>query len=405
MDMPEQAEDITTLLLGQIRELNETLDSVTNLRSDQLKAIKILRLTLLHILSFSKEQLSQISERLRQLNTTLQSSGIISSNGNLTSSYRKCIGELQDLASPCKIYSRSHADLVNASEEIDLFLRRLKTGELIVPEEVETYFPRTSDRPPAATDEADTTSNLVLVVDDIAVNQKLIAMRLQKMDFQCEFASNGQQALEKAITGKYALIFMDCDMPIMDGFQASQLIRKAELDSGRHVPIVALTSLDRADDRERCLSAGMDEYLNKGASFAQLQEVVDWCLRRSRISDDKHLSIDDYEEELDLSALSKQYSKEELNEIFEPFLSTTNTLMRCLRMSMDERNVRSVAHFAYSLKGPFSSLGMLMTGKLTARLTDAVEENQWEEANDYYDMLCRNCEAIRHQLEERASKA
>jgi hypothetical protein len=79
--------------------------------------------------------------------------------------------------------------------------------------------------------------------------------------------------------------------------------------------------------------------------------------------------------------------------------------MRCLRMSMDERNVRSIGHFAYSLKGPFASLGMLMTSKLTARLTDAAEESQWDEANDYWDMLCRNCEAIRLQLEERASKA
>jgi len=63
----------------------------------------------------------------------------------------------------------------------------------------------------------------------------------------------------------------------MNGYEATIAIRQEELKSGKHVPIVAMTSYDRVGDRERCLSVGMDEYLTKGVTQKQLQEVVQWC--------------------------------------------------------------------------------------------------------------------------------
>lgn len=270
----------------------------------------------------------------------------------------------QRLAGACRAFAGETIEIDTANLEIEQIRARLKRG----PEklEIDQFAPRTSERPPADSYADNGQAKKVLVVDDIAINQKLLAKRLQKLNLESEFASNGKQGLEMALAGNYGLIFMDCEMPVMDGFEATQLIRKAEIGTGRHVPIIALTSYDREDDRERCLSSGMDEYLSKGASPNLLQEVVEWCLRRSRGKEGEDLNIADYEEDLDLPGLNESFSKEELNEIFDLFLPSTNTLMRCLRMSMDERDIRSVGHFAYSLKGPFASLGMLKTSKLTA---------------------------------------
>jgi CheY-like chemotaxis protein len=310
----------------------------------------------------------------------------------------------QRLAGACLALAGEKREIANADQGIDQIRDLLAREKVDDIDEADTFAPRIRERPPVLTSNENGEPRKVLVVDDIAINQKLLAKRLQKLNLECEFASNGQKGVDMALTGNYALIFMDCDMPIMDGFKATKLIRRAELESGRHVPIIALTSYDREDDRERCLSAGMDEYLSKGASPNLLQEVVEWCLRRSQVKSEQDMSIDEYEEELDIKGLSKTFSKEELNEIFDLLLPSTNTLMRCLRMSMDERDVRSTGHFAYSLKGPFASLGMVMTCKLASRLNDAAEESQWEEANEYYEMLRRNCEAVRLQLEERAAR-
>ncbi len=304
-----------------------------------------------------------------------------------------------------KKLEESQFEILDGTLEILELLKRIKEqNELSTSDEAEeAELPRTSERPPEL-DEA-VQSGKVLIVDDIPINLKLMARRLEKLKFSADFARNGKEGLELALANHYDLIFMDCDMPVMNGFEATKLIRQAELNTGKHVPIVAMTAYDREDDREKCLSSGMDEYLSKGASANLLAEIVDWCVRRSMKQIQKHLNISDYEEELDLKSLSEMYEQEELDEILDLFLPSTNTLMRCLKMSMDDRDIRSIGHFAYSLKGPFSSLGMVLTGQLTARLTDAAEEGQWDEANDYFDMLCRNCEAMRRQLEDRQAKA
>ncbi len=267
----------------------------------------------------------------------------------------------------------------------------------------DTFAPRTSERPPQQNGDETVASGRVLIVDDIPINQKLMAKRLQKLNFEADFASNGKEAVDMASKGNYDLIFMDCDMPLMNGLEATQTIRRAELSSGRHVPIVAMTSYDSQEDRSRCLSAGMDEYYSKGANAESLKKIVAWCLGRKK-SEEKSTHMDDYEEGLDLQTLDDSYTQEELKEVLDLFLSSSNTLMHCLRMSMDNRDLRATGHFAYSLKGPFSSLGMSASAKLTARLTDAAEEGQWEEANDYYDMLRTNYDLVRQQLEDRSSK-
>jgi CheY-like chemotaxis protein len=112
----------------------------------------------------------------------------------------------------------------------------------------------------------------VLLVEDNVVNQKVGAALLGKLGCRADVAANGREAL-RMTHQLYDLIFMDCQMPEMDGYEATGEIRKRE-GVARHTPIVALTAGAMAEDRERCLRAGMDDYLSKPFRAEQLREML-----------------------------------------------------------------------------------------------------------------------------------
>jgi CheY-like chemotaxis protein len=116
-------------------------------------------------------------------------------------------------------------------------------------------------------------SGRVLVVEDQAVNRAVVVRLLEKLGCSVDSAENGREALAAVAKQEYDLVLMDCQMPEMDGFEATAQIRRKE-DSGRRVPIVALTAAALAGDRERCLAAGMDDYLTKPVRREQLESLV-----------------------------------------------------------------------------------------------------------------------------------
>ncbi len=114
----------------------------------------------------------------------------------------------------------------------------------------------------------------VLVVEDHAVNRMLATRLLAKLGCEVEFAENGLIACERTLHQDYDLIFMDCQMPEMDGFEATRAIRDREQTAGRRTPIVALTANAMSEDRERCLQAGMDDYITKPYSVADFERTL-----------------------------------------------------------------------------------------------------------------------------------
>ncbi len=132
--------------------------------------------------------------------------------------------------------------------------------------------------PPASV--VDRAANEVLIVEDNAVLQKLITFQLRHLGLTGEVASTGIHALEAFKKKKFCLILMDVQMPEMDGFQATLEIRKLEAKTGKHTPIVALTASAMEGDRERCLSAGMDDYLVKPVKLDRFKEVVEKWINR-----------------------------------------------------------------------------------------------------------------------------
>lgn len=116
---------------------------------------------------------------------------------------------------------------------------------------------------------------LILLVEDSRANQKLALKLLKKLGYSADTVANGLDAVE-AVSGKnYALVLMDCQMPVMDGFEATRLIREAGAAGGRHVPIIAMTANAMQGDREKCIKAGMDDYLTKPIDPKMLREALE----------------------------------------------------------------------------------------------------------------------------------
>jgi CheY-like chemotaxis protein len=122
----------------------------------------------------------------------------------------------------------------------------------------------------------------VLLVEDNAVNQRLAARLLEKRGHRVVVTANGREALAALERDDYDLVFMDVQMPEMDGLEATAAIRKMEEHSGKHQVVIALTAHAMKGDEERCLAAGMDGYLSKPIRPAELDEILAGHIARRR---------------------------------------------------------------------------------------------------------------------------
>ena len=126
----------------------------------------------------------------------------------------------------------------------------------------------------------------ILLAEDSHVNQKLAVGSLQKQGHSVFIANNGQEAVAAWETQPFDLILMDVQMPQMDGCDATCAIRAKEVETGGHIPIVAMTAHAMKGDREHCLESGMDDYISKPIRARQLMETIASVLHRLEESTD-----------------------------------------------------------------------------------------------------------------------
>ncbi|MFA0112169.1 response regulator [Vibrio sp. 10N.261.46.E11] len=131
-------------------------------------------------------------------------------------------------------------------------------------------------------------SGKVLVVEDSRVNQQVAKMMLKKLGFEVDIADNGEIGVEKFKVNDYVMIFMDCQMPVLDGFEATKQIRALEEGTSKHIPIVALTANVVQRDKHLCFDVGMDEFLPKPVNQGKLREIVASFLSKGTESSKEH---------------------------------------------------------------------------------------------------------------------
>lgn len=114
----------------------------------------------------------------------------------------------------------------------------------------------------------------ILLVEDIEINRTFFVKFLERKGLGCDVAVNGEEAVRACGKKKYDIIFMDCQMPVMDGYEATRRIRRSEGEN-RHTIIIALTAYGVKSDRDRCIEAGMDDYLCKPLRFNELMIMIE----------------------------------------------------------------------------------------------------------------------------------
>jgi CheY-like chemotaxis protein len=211
----------------------------------------------------------------------------------------------------------------------------------------------------------------LLLVEDNIVNQRLALRMLRKRGYAVVVANNGQEALAALAREKFALILMDVQMPVMDGFAVTAVIRQQEQSTGGHIPIVALTAHAMNGDRERCLAAGMDAYLSKPFQAQQLCQVIESLVPSLPPSTQTEANDESLPEAVfDQRAVLERVEGdvELLREIVGLFFKETPELLSTIRESIARRDSIALEHAAHSLKGTVSSFGARAAREAALRL-------------------------------------
>ena len=202
----------------------------------------------------------------------------------------------------------------------------------------------------------------VLLAEDSLVNQKLVTAILDREGHRVVVANNGKEAVAAVRARSFDVVFMDVQMPEMDGLEATAQIRGAEKATGTHVPIIAMTAHAMKGDRERCLEAGMDEYLAKPIRAKRLLETIETLLGSSAVtpphSDQSPAEIE-ARTGYDWSAAltSVKGDQDLLRVVAETFLEESPLLLSAMQQAIAQNDSAELRRLAHTLKGSVDYFG------------------------------------------------
>lgn len=202
----------------------------------------------------------------------------------------------------------------------------------------------------------------ILLAEDNADNQKLIAMHLEKMGAIVHIVENGKLAIDEALEREYDLVFMDMQMPIMDGIQAVEVLRQRNYKA----PIVALTANAMKEDREKCLNAGCDDFISKPIDRDQLYEITARHLKFAEVHETEHSTPI-------FSTLSDQ--DDAYKELINQFASKLPEHIDSLINAYNNKDMTKVRKIIHDLKGLGGGYGFNQLSELASKLTFLLEDN------------------------------
>jgi CheY-like chemotaxis protein len=210
----------------------------------------------------------------------------------------------------------------------------------------------------------------VLLVEDNATHRLLAAALLQHRGCAVTFAVDGVEALRRFETGVFDLVMMDLQMPRMDGFEATRLIRSREAEGdGPRVPVLAVTSLSAPEDRARAFEAGVDEYIGKPMQPSQLDAAIARLLDRGTDEYDRALALDHASGDVAL-----------LDSIVRLFLDETPEHLVAIHHALDSRDAVSLGRHAHGIEDAAQALAMPRLRDLARRIADHSASGEFDQA-------------------------
>jgi CheY-like chemotaxis protein/HPt (histidine-containing phosphotransfer) domain-containing protein len=234
----------------------------------------------------------------------------------------------------------------------------------------------------------------ILLAEDVPANQKVAQLMLKRFGLAADVANHGREALELWGQGEYDLILMDCQMPEMDGYEATGEIRRREetTHAGAHVAIVALTANALPGDRQKCLDCGMDDFLTKPFKAQELGEVLGRWLKladaaqsgdtetneRRAMAVDSLPAPDLNKPSLDRATLARMRDDfgDAFGELLDVFVESTPDIIATLGHAIAEGDIAAARIHAHGLKSSSASYGAMRLAMLCQRLEDQAREGQ-----------------------------
>jgi len=243
----------------------------------------------------------------------------------------------------------------------------------------------------------------VLVAEDNEVNQKVAAKILEKLGFSVELAENGKQALAACARRRYDAVLMDGQMPGMDGYEATRKIRERETRGARRVPIIAMTASAMKGDREKCLEAGMDDYITKPVTPDELEAVLRKWVGAPIASAERAAAEQPAQgEQLDEGVVQNLMSIDDdgtlLDEIVATFLRIAPARLTAIRKAA-KGNASVLERESHSFLGSCGNIGARRMAELCARLEVLGRAGSTEGAPEIARALEEELAAVRPLLE------
>lgn len=279
--------------------------------------------------------------------------------------------------------------------------RALRTGEEIGFQTRHTIASESSEMRGEALH--DNLAGTVLVVEDNEVNQQVAIETLKALGCAVRVAPDGREALKLMERYKYDLVLMDCHMPVMDGFQAAAEIRRRE-GGGAHMPIVAMTAGAAKDERQRCLDAGMDDYISKPINPAAMLDVLKGYLPSvqahhipappSPVGTEREAPVFDLEQALWVTG----NRVEMLRRLIDVFLKSVPERVNELKTALSNGDMTEAHRLAHSLKGASASVGAKRFSLRAAELEGKAREGDVKTSQRLFIELAADLEQFRDCL-------
>jgi signal transduction histidine kinase/DNA-binding response OmpR family regulator/HPt (histidine-containing phosphotransfer) domain-containing protein len=248
----------------------------------------------------------------------------------------------------------------------------------------------------------------VLLAEDNRVNQEIARRQLQRLGVEVDVAGDGAAAVEAVARGGYDLVLMDCQMPVMSGYDATGEIRRREAGSGRHVPVIAMTANAMAGDREECLRAGMDDYIAKPVKIDALRAVVArWTAGAPPrpAATAPEASPAGIEPIVDAAALDELRSyqvdgePDVLDALIGKFLDSARRDCAEVRAAVGRGDAEMLRRVAHGLKGTSGMFGARRVWAISAQIEILSKQGSLGEAGPLVSSLEHELEAVARALE------
>jgi CheY-like chemotaxis protein/HPt (histidine-containing phosphotransfer) domain-containing protein len=251
----------------------------------------------------------------------------------------------------------------------------------------------------------------ILLAEDSLVNQKLAAAVLKKRGHDVTVVNNGREALAALKSQPFDLVLMDVQMPEMDGFEATRDIRAKETKTGEHIPIIAMTAHALKGDRQRCLEAGMDDYVAKPIHAKELFQAIEGLLAPADGATGTETGPVSGRTELDWGEAldAAEGDRDVLRTLVETVLEECPPRMAAIRQAVAVHDARALRLAAHTLKGAVRYFGQSKTFDCSLQLEQMGNDGKFDGADrvlgELEEQVKRFCQSLSEYLQQSGSAA